>query len=324
MPPQRRPTIPLELQPRQKDLAFDLDRALSGVVSLKALAPDDAFTAKSLGAERLGHGIVIRQSGLVLTVGYLIVEAHEIWLRTIDGRVVEGHSLAYDQETGFGLVQAMSSLDLPVLPIGDSREVAPGDSLIIAGSGGREAALSSSCVARQPFAGYWEYWIADAIMCAPAHPFWGGAPAIDEKGRLAGVTSLQVETGDGRNGQSLNMAIPIDLLMPVLDDLVKFGRPNKPPLPWLGIYATEIGERVVIAGVAEEGPAEIAGVEVGDILVAVAGEKATSLGEVWRRVWAQGAAGVEVPLLIERQDRVIEVRVKSSDRLLFVRARVIH
>lgn len=321
---QRVPTIPFELQPRQKDLSFDLDRALSGIVSVKAIAPDDAFTAKSLGTERLGHGVVIRQSGLVLTVGYLVIEAQEVWLRTIDGRVIAGHALAYDQETGFGLVQAMASLDLPVLPFGVSGEVAPGDSLIIAGSGGRESTLSAYCVGRQQFAGYWEYWISDAIMTAPAHPFWGGAAAIDELGRLAGIASLQVEAGDGKQSQSLNMVIPIDLLPPVLDDLVKFGRPSKPPRPWLGIYATEIGERIVIAGLADDGPAEQAGVETGDILVAVAGEKPGSLGEVWRRVWSQGPAGVEIPLLVERQDRMLEIRVKSADRLLFTRARVIH
>jgi S1-C subfamily serine protease len=321
---ERLPTIPFELQPRQKNLGFDLDRALAGIVSVKAIAPDDAFTARSLGTERLGHGVVIRQSGLVLTVGYLIIEAQEVWLRTIDGRVVAGHALAYDQETGFGLVQAMASLDLPVLPFGASREVAPGDSLIIAGSGGREATLAATCVGRQPFAGYWEYWIAEAIMTAPAHPFWGGAAAIDEHGRLAGVASLQVEAGDAKSSQSLNMVIPIDLLPPVLDDLVKYGRPNRPARPWLGIYATELGERVVIAGVADDGPAEQAGVEIGDILIAVAGEKATALGDVWRRIWAQGPAGVEIPLLIERQDRVLEVRIKSADRLLFTRARVIH
>lgn len=321
---ERVPTIPQELQPRQKDLGFDLDRALAGIVSVKAIAPDDAYTAKSLGVERLGHGVVIRQSGLVLTVGYLIIEAQEVWLRTIDGRVIAGHALAYDQETGFGLVQATSSLDLPVMPFGASRETAPGDTLIVAGSGGRAASLVAHCVARQPFAGYWEYWLPDAIMTAPAHPFWGGAAVIDESGRLAGVASLQVETGDGKGGQSLNMVIPIDLLPPVLDDLVKFGRPDKPPRPWLGLYATEIGERVVIAGVADGGPAEKAGVEIGDILLAVAGEKASALGDVWRRVWAQGAAGVEIPLLVERQDRVLEVRVKSVDRLLFTRARIVH
>ncbi|MCB1544363.1 MAG: serine protease, partial [Rhodoblastus sp.] len=213
---ERVPTIPFELQPKQRGLAFDLDRALASVVSVKAIAPDDAFTARSLGTERLGHGVVIRQSGLVLTVGYLIIEAQEVWLRTIDGRVIAGHALAYDQETGFGLVQAMSSLDLPVLPFATDRDVTPGDPLVIAGSGGREATLAAHCVARQPFAGYWEYWLANAIMSAPAHPFWGGAAAIDEDGRLAGIASLQVETGDGKNGQSLNMIIPIGLLPPIL------------------------------------------------------------------------------------------------------------
>ena len=320
------PTIPLELQPRQKDFNFDIERALAGVVGLKAIVPENAFTARTLGTERLGHGIVIRQSGLVLTMGYLVVEAESVWLRTVDGRVVQGHVLAYDQETGFGLVQALSSLDLPVLPFGESKDAKPGDRVMIAGGGGHDFALSAQVVARQEFAGYWEYLLDDALYTSPAHPFWGGSAVIDENGALIAVASLQVEQGQrGRKGSTaLNMVVPIDILKPVLGDLVKYGRPNRPARPWLGLYATEVGERLVIAGVADGGPAEEAGVETGDILLALADERPKSLADLWRRLWSLGPAGVEAPLLVERQGKILGVNIRSKDRLALTRAPVLH
>jgi S1-C subfamily serine protease len=317
-----RTTIPLEQQPKQKDFGFDIDRALAGIVGLKAIVPENAFTANTLGTERQGHGIVLRQSGLVLTMGYLIVEAETIWLRTSDGRVIQGHALAYDQETGFGLVQAVASLDVPILPFGSVRRVDPGDRVVIAASGGREMALAAQVVGKQDFAGYWEYYLSEALFTAPAHPFWGGAAVLDETGALIGVASLQVE--QGQRGGALNMVVPIDILPPVLNDLVRYGRPNHPPRPWLGFYATELGERIVVAGVAEGGPAEKAGVETGDIVLAIADERPKSLGDLWKRVWAQGPAGVDVPILVERDNRILSIRIPSADRLLFTRAPVLH
>lgn len=317
-----RTTIPLEQQPKQKDFGFDIDRALAGIVGLKAIVPENAFTANTLGTERQGHGIVLRQTGLVLTMGYLIVEAETVWLRTSDGHVIQGHALAYDQETGFGLVQAVASLDLPVLPFGSVRRVDPGDRVVIAASGGREMALAAQVVGKQDFAGYWEYYLSEALFTAPAHPFWGGAAVLDQTGALIGVASLQVE--QGQRGGALNMVVPIDILPPVLNDLVRYGRPNHPPRPWLGFYATELGERIVVAGVAEGGPAEKAGVETGDIVLAVADERPKSLGDLWKRVWAQGPAGVDVSILVERDNRILSIRIPSADRLLFTRAPVLH
>jgi S1-C subfamily serine protease len=325
MAKQRTPVIPVELQPSSKDFGFDIDRVLSSVVGLKSIVPQEAFTARTLGTEREGHGIVLRQSGLVLTMGYLVVEAESIWLRTIDGRVVQGQTLAYDQETGFGLVQAMSSLDLPVLPIGSAHDLSIGDRLIVAGAGGRDLALSAQLVARQEFAGYWEYVLNEALFTAPAHPFWGGGAVIDERGRLIGIASLQVEHGPRKNAAaSLNMVVPIDILSPVLDDLVKSGRANRPARPWLGLYAAEVGERLVIAGVADGGPAEKAGLESGDILIAVNDERPKTLADLWRRVWVLGPAGVDVSILVERESKILSVTIKSADRLLFSRAPVLH
>ena len=325
MAKEKLPTVPFQKQPKQEDYAFDIDRAIAGVVGLKSIVPPDAFTARTLGTERLGHGVAIRQTGLVLTMGYLVVEAETVWLRTVDGRVVQGHPLAYDQETGFGLVQALSSLDIPVLPLGDSSSVATGDRLLVAGGGGRESALAAHMVARQEFSGYWEYHLDEALFTSPAHPFWGGAAVIDEQGALVGVASLQVDQGQRSGGaSSLNMVVPIDILKPGLDNLVKYGRQNHPPRPWLGLYATEVGERIVIAGVVEGGPADDAGVETGDILIAIADERPKSLADLWKRLWALGAAGIEVALLVEREGRILSIKVNSADRLTFSRARVLH
>ncbi len=326
MAKEKLPVIPFELQPKSADFDFDIDRALAGVVGLKAIVPENAFTAKTLGTERMGHGVVIRQTGLVLTMGYLVVEAETIWLRTIDGRTIQGHTLAFDQETGFGLVQAMSSLDLPVLPFGESRTVEPGDRVIVAGAGGRELALAAQVVARQEFAGYWEYLLDEAFYTARAHPFWGGAAVIDEGGKLIGLASLQVEQGQRgkKNSTSLNMVVPIDIVKPSLGDLVKYGRPNRPARPWLGLYATELGERIVIAGVADGGPAEKAGIDTGDILLAIEDERPKSLADLWRRIWSLGPAGVEVSVLVEREGRIVATKIRSADRLAFTRAPVLH
>ncbi len=105
--------VPSSAQPKAEDYAYDLERALSAVVGLRVTVPGDAFTADTLGTERAGNGVFIRGNGLVLTIGYLITEAETIWITLNDGRSVPGHVLGYDQETGFGLVQALAKLDVP-------------------------------------------------------------------------------------------------------------------------------------------------------------------------------------------------------------------
>src|SRR5207237_4967739 len=104
--------IPAEIQPKPEDCAFDLERALSAVLGLRATVPEDAFTAGTLGTERAGSGVLIREDGLVLTIGYLVTEAETMWLTSEGGGAVQGHVLAYDQETGCGLVQALGRLNI--------------------------------------------------------------------------------------------------------------------------------------------------------------------------------------------------------------------
>jgi S1-C subfamily serine protease len=317
--------VPTEDQPKATDYAYDLEAAMGAVVGLRAVVPEDAFTAQTLGTERAGNGVIIRDSGLVLTIGYLITEAESIWLSPGVGHPVPGHALAYDQETGFGLVQALARLDLPALPIGNSGRAQIGDRVVVAGHGGRQRSVAARIVAKQEFAGYWEYVLDEAIFTAPAHPNWGGTAMIGASGELLGIGSLQLEQGreKGLSGH-LNMIVPIDLLKPILDDLLRHGRPNRPPRPWLGLYAAEIDDRIVVIGLADRGPAQRAGLRTGDVLLAVGGAEINSLAGMFRRVWSLGNAGVEIPMQIERDGRSFEQKVVSAERGRFFKAPRLH
>jgi S1-C subfamily serine protease len=315
--------VPSSAQPRPEDYGFDLDRALSAVVGLHSIIPPDAFTADTLGVERAGNGVVIGD-GLVLTIGYLVTEAETIWLHFGDGRAVEGHALGFDQETGFGLVQALAKLDLPPLPVGSSKAVELGERIVLGGVGGRTRSLAGRIAAKQEFAGYWEYVLDEAIFTYPAHPNWGGTGLISAKGELIGVGSLQLERARGGKNEHLNMVVPIDLLKPILEDLRKFGRVNKPARPWLGVYSTEIEDKVVVVGIAGKGPAARAELKTGDVVLSVGGESVSTLAGFYRKVWALGSAGVEVPLTLYREGVTFDVRVNSSDRAKFLKAPRMH
>jgi S1-C subfamily serine protease len=316
--------MPLSVQPKPENFAYDLDGALNSLVGLRAIVPGDAFTADTLGTERTGNGVFIRD-GVVLTIGYLITEAETIWLHLADGRAVPGHVLAYDQETGFGLVQALAKLDLPVLPIGQSKAAKVGDAVVVAGAGGRKHSVAARIAAKQEFAGNWEYVLDEAFFTAPAHPFWGGTAMIGHAGELLGIGSLQVQqVRDSGSPEPLNMIVPIDILKPILEDLLTMGRPNHPPRPWLGLNATEIDDKVVVARVSSGGPARRANLRPGDIVLAVAGAEVGDLAGFFRKVWSLGKAGVEVPLTVYRDGRTIEARVTSGDRNRFLKGPSLH
>ena len=315
--------VPPAVQPRADDYPYDLERALAAVVGLHCIIPPDAFTAETLGIERAGNGVLIDR-GLVLTIGYLITEAETVWLHLGDGRVVEGHALGLDQETGFGLVQALGPIDLPALALGSSQAAQIGERVVVGGAGGRTRSLAGRIAAKQEFSGYWEYLLDEAIFTYPAHPNWGGTALISPEGRLIGIGSLQIERAREGKGEHLNMTVPIDLLKPILEDLRKFGRVNKPVRPWLGIYCTEVEDRVVVVGIAPKGPAARAELRTGDVVLVVKGEKVTSLASFYRKVWALGSAGVEVPLTLYRDGVTFDVRVNSSDRMKFLKGPRLH
>ncbi len=317
----------VHVQPRPEDYEYDLDKALTAVVGLKCLVPPDAFTAETLGTERVGNGVLIDRDGLILTIGYLITEAQTLWITLSGGQVVQGHVLGYDQATGFGLVQALARLDAPFMPLGVSALAKAGDSVVVAAAGGREHAIAGQIRAKQEFAGYWEYVLDEAIFTSPAHPTWSGTALIGPAGDLIGIGSLQLQQ-QGRGGESdaidVNMMVPIDLLKPILDDLRTIGRRQQPPRPWLGVYATEVGNRIVVAGVSGRGPARKADLRPGDIIMNVGERKVRSLAEFFRAIWEQGEAGVEIPLRVHRNGDTFEVLARSDDRDRLMKGPILH
>jgi S1-C subfamily serine protease len=296
---------------------MNINSILRSIVTVRSSIPEDAFTAATLGTQREGSGVVIREDGLVLTIGYLITEAEDVWVTSDDGLLVPAHALAYDQETGFGLVQALGQLDLPALNFGDTAEARLGDPVMLADGIGR--AIEANIVAKQEFAGYWEYLLDEAIFIAPAHPSWGGAALIGPDGKLLGIGSLRLQMSWDGEDADINMVVPINLLPPILDDLLTRGQVSKPPRPWLGVFSAESNGDVVVMSVAEGGPAAEAGLRQGDVISDIRDEEVDGLADFYRKLWTSGPAGVEIPMRVVRAGRETWLRVKSADRRSFLK-----
>lgn len=286
--------------------------ARHSIVALRAHVPETAFTANTLGTLREGSGAVINDEGLIVTIGYLITEAEEVWLTTHDERVLPAHVVAYDQETGFGLVQAMDDLDLPALRLGSSTTAkVRATGRIIDGEGDE---VINEIVAKQEFAGYWEYMLEEALFTAPYHPSWGGAALLDENDNLIGIGSLRLQMLHAGDTTDINMVVPIDLLKPILDDLVTRGQARREARPWLGVFSAERNNGVVVMNVSDGGPAEQAGLKSGDVISELDGEEVEGLGDFYRKLWAKSPAGSEFAMRILRSGRESWLRVKSADR----------
>lgn len=311
--------FPEQFQPKADETQFDLAQALDAVVLVRSEIPENSMTAGTLGTERGGYGVVIREDGLVLTIGYLINEASQIWLTTNRGQVVQAHPLAFDQPTGFGIVQPFEKPDTACMERGSMRDVKVGDAAFVIGHGGLAHSLKTRIIGKREFAGYWEYVLDEAIFTAPAHPQWGGAALVDAQGALIGIGSLLVQ--QDVNGESIhaNMFVPIDLLHPILDAMLRTGRGPEPPRPWLGMYTQDPEGKLVVGRLTAGGPAEKAGVRVGDMVLGVGERRVKELAELFRAVWKLGPAGVSVPLMIARQGDVLRIIVESGDRNNFLR-----
>jgi S1-C subfamily serine protease len=306
--------FPNSMQPTQDEVRFDLKAALDAVVALRAEVPDDAYTASILGTERNGNGVVIGDDGLVLTIGYLITEAAAVWLTANDGSVVEGHPLAFDFATGFGLVLPLGRLRLPALRRGSAASVAADDDVFVLGHGGRAHALKATVFAKREFTGFWEYLLDEALFTTPPHPEWSGAALVDDAGLLVGIGSLLLQESVNDEQVDGNMFVPVDLLEPILGDLLRTGRSAAPPRPWLGVYMADAEGRLAVRGLANGGPAERAGVQVGDLIVAVGGERVANLAQLFRAMWRHGPAGAEIALTLARGGTPLNIRVRSADR----------
>lgn len=302
-------------RPKPADYGYDLEQALRGVVGLRASVPADAHSASRLGTERSGNGCVISAEGLVVTVGYLVTEAEQVWLITGDGQVADAHVVGRDHDSGFALVQALQPLAVSPFRLGRSADVRSGDRVVTAAVGGLADAIDARVAARQEFAGYWEYLIEDAIYTTPPHRHWAGTALIGADGGLVGVGSLFMQQVTQNQGSlDVNMMIPIDLLPPIIDDLVRYGRVRRPPRPWIGMQATEFDENLVVVGLTDNGPAARAGVRVGDVVLGLPGGRVHSLSDLLRRMWATGDAGVTIDLDVLRNGEDRRIAIKSEDR----------
>ena len=299
------------------------EEILKAIVKIKAVIPEGAFTARTLGTEREGNGVVIDSKGHILTIGYLIIEAETLEVTTGEGKTISASFVGYDHDTGFGLLKATKPLNIKPMKLGKSSELKQGDPILMAGHGGTESVQAGRVIVRKEFAGYWEYLLEDAIYTAPAHTGFGGAALIDRDGKLLGIGSLLTQVLiPGFGAISCNISVPIDLLHPILADLIAKGRTSAPPRPWLGLNAEEAHGRVFVLRVTSESPAEKAELQAGDMVLTVKGAEVKGLADFYRKVWALGHAGVEVPLSILRGAKIRDITVKSIDRNQLLRQKL--
>jgi len=299
----------------------EAEQTLSAIVRIKTKIIKDARSAETLGLQREGSGVVIRD-GYVLTIGYLVMEAEAIEVTGADGTAVPAAVAGYDHASGFGLLKLLAPLAGRPLPLGDASVLAEREAAMIASHGGGDGVNLVYVVSRRPFTGSWEYQLDSAIFTYPAVMSWSGAALISAKGELLGIGSLIVNDAAGSGTQSPgNMFVPVDLLKPILEDLIAAGRRSGPARPWLGLSAEEMRGRLLVARVSPDGPAARAGLKSGDIVIGVAGEEVNSLADLYRKVWARGAAGVEVPLKVLQGLEIRDVTLRSMDRLDYFRPR---
>jgi len=299
----------------------DPERLFAAVVKVSVQVIPDARSAETLGSEREGSGVVIGDRGLILTIGYLIIEADEVNVTDSRGRTFAARAIAYDHATGLGLVRTIAPMDAKPVPFGESGKLGNREPVMIAGAGDDGVAFAY-VVSKRAFAGSWEYALDQAIYTSPPTPNWSGAALFDRQGKLLGVGSLLV--GDANDDDPRipgNMFIPIDLLKPILADLIASGHRSGPARPWMGVSTAETQGRLVVARVSPDGPADLAGLSVGDIILAVGDEGVRTQADFYRKVWSRGGAGTEIPLKLLQGVDVREVRVKSIDRVEYFRTR---
>jgi S1-C subfamily serine protease len=303
-----------------RQAGIDAEKFFGAIVKVQAKAVPDARSASTLGTEREGTGVVIDKDGLILTIGYLVIEADEVKISDDRGRTLPASVVGYDHASGLALVRPIAPIDASPLRLGDSTTVSESDPVLIVNYAGRSDVTLAYVVSRRPFTGNWEYLLDRAIFTSPPTLNWSGAALIGKDGSLLGVGSLILRDATATDPHLPgNMFVPVELLKPILSDLVKSGRRAEPPRPWLGVSADEVQGRLLVTRVSPEGPADRAGVRTGDIILGVGGDAVHSQAEFYRKVWGAGAAGSEIPLRVLQDSDVHDVIVQSIDRLEYFR-----
>ena len=292
--------------------------SLDAVVKLSIKAVPEARTADTLGAEREGTGVVFAEKGLIVTIGYLLLEAGSVLVVAGDGRVFPASIVGYDHATGFGVLRA--GIDCKPLPVGSSASVRELATVLVAAHGGAGGTSRACVVSRQRFTGWWEYMIDGGLFTAPPRFEHSGAALLDADGKLVGIGSLWVsdalEAGAAFPG---NMFVPIDLLTPLLDDILSSGKRRGPARPWVGLYSEEIQGHVVVTRVLPDSPAAKAGLKRGDIILGVGGEAIGRQSEFYTRLWGCGEAGATVTLHVLQDKLVRKLSVRTADRMEYLR-----
>ena len=294
--------------------AIDAGKFFGAIVKVHTKVLPDARSAAGLGTEREGTGVIIDGDGLILTIGYLIIEADEVTIGDNRGRMLPATIVGYDYASGLALVRSIVPLDAAPLPLGDSTHLDESTPVLVVSYAGRSDVTPAYVVSRRPFAGDWEYLLDRAIYTSPPALNWSGAALVGVDGSLLGVGSLILrDATDADPHLPGNMFVPIELIKPILPDLVRSGHRPGPARPWLGVAADEIQGRLLVTRVSPEGPAEQAGMHVGDIILGVGADAVHSQAEFYHKVWGRGAAGSEIPLRVLQDDAVHEVKVRSID-----------
>ena len=293
---------------------------LGAVVRVRMKAIADARSSVSLGDTREGTGVVIDDRGHIVTIGYIVIEADSIEVTTQDNRTLPATLVGYDHASGFGLLRASVPLKTKPMAMGDASALSTRDPVMIVPANGREAASVAYVVSRRKFAGSWEYLLDDAIFTSPPTLQWAGAALVNREGQLVGIGSLLVRNAASPDTQLPgNMFVPIDLLKPILPELIAKGRRSAAPRPWLGLATEEVQGHLFVTRVSPDGPADKAGIRNGDIVLGVGGKAVKSHEEFYRGMWSSGAAGVEIPLKVLQGSEPRDIRVRSIDRFQYFR-----
>jgi S1-C subfamily serine protease len=320
--PGRAPALPKDeiVAPKADDEGIDPDKLYSALVRIQTVAVPDARSNATLGREREGTGTVIAKGGVVLTIGYLLVEADDIKVTDNRGRSYPARVLAYDHPTGLGLLKITVPVNIEPVKMGTSAKLGDREPVLIAGWGGIPDTALAYVVSRRPFTASWEYMLDEAIFTSPPTTGWSGAALVDRKGTIVGVGSLVVRDATTEDPKLPgNMFVPIDALKPILDDMIRDGRRKGEPRPWLGVSAEEVQGRLIVSRVSPDGPADAAGLRTGDIILGVDGEGVKSQSDFYRKVWSRGKAGAEIPLRVLQGMDIRELRVRSIDRVEYFR-----
>ena len=308
--------------PENERAARAVLEAFDAVVKINVSAIANARSLRTLGREREGSAVVLAPSGLILTIGYLILEAESITLTDNGGKTFSATIVAYDHATGFGLIKPAVPLPIKGIAIGESDNVAESEKLIFATWGGKENASLATVSSKRRFAGYWEYLIDGAIFTVPPRGDHSGAALINREGKLVGIGSLVVADAAQPNRRFPgNMFVPIDLAKPIMAELAASGSARESTRPWIGLSTQEVEGRLFVIRVQEESPAASAGLKTGDIVLAIDGQKVGTLVDFYNKLWSSGGPGTAIRLNVLQGGDVREIDVRSIDRQQYRRTR---